>query len=277
MHGCDSWSTSHYCINLPVIWKIDGRVFLFVWFITRSTPPCSAGIFILFFQHLYLYVTLGYGTNVALLFQLFYHLGVGVDIPKVTLKLLLNVLLTPDLQEYLRFCIAPSSSLFLPSSLAQCHLFPRNVCWTTILHNIVAEYGSKSTPEVGSNNPDSIGIESQLNPDSACMWTAQSRLQWLCERGEMVLNAEAIFTCWTPPCCVWGDGQMWPQRVGSCVLSAFSLCKTALWYHCTNSTKFPETRRCSTCTVSSPLCDLQWSVIPPPKTLNEGTNFVENM
>ena len=48
--------------------------------------------------------------------QLFNELGKDVNVPKAALKLLLDVLLAPDLQEQLSFSLAPYASLF-------CHLF----------------------------------------------------------------------------------------------------------------------------------------------------------
>ncbi len=48
--------------------------------------------------------------------QLFNELGKDVNILKAALKLLLDVLLAPDLQEQLSFCIDPYASLI-------CHLF----------------------------------------------------------------------------------------------------------------------------------------------------------
>ena len=44
--------------------------------------------------------------------QLLNELGKEVKIPKAALKLLLNVLLAPDVQEQLSFCIAPFATLF---------------------------------------------------------------------------------------------------------------------------------------------------------------------
>ena len=44
--------------------------------------------------------------------QLFNELGIDIDIPKAALKLLLDFLLAPDLQEQLSFCIASYTSLF---------------------------------------------------------------------------------------------------------------------------------------------------------------------
>ena len=87
------------------------------------------------------------------------QLGIDVYIPKAALKLLLDVLLAPDLQEQLSFRIAPYASLFR-------HLFSHVLGrLTTRLRNLAAE-SQYNPPELGSDNPDSIRIKSQLNPDS---------------------------------------------------------------------------------------------------------------
>ena len=87
------------------------------------------------------------------------QLGIDVYIPKAALKLLLDVLLAPDLQEQLSFRIAPYAALFR-------HLFSHVLGrLTTRLCNLAAE-SQYNPPELGSDNPDSIRIKSQLNPDS---------------------------------------------------------------------------------------------------------------
>ena len=132
MHRRNTWSTSHYCINLRVVLEVVRKVFL--RFVACATPPRSVhNFFVSFLEHLYFYSTLGYGAMIAAPAQLFNELGIDVDIPKAALKLLLDDLLAPDLQEQLSFRIAPYTSLFH-------HLFSHVLGrLTTRLCNLAAE------------------------------------------------------------------------------------------------------------------------------------------
>ena len=112
----DASSTSHYSINLRVVLEVIRKVFL-LRLVACATPPHSVhDFFISYLEHFYSYSTLEYGAMIAASAQLFNDLGNDVNVPKAPLKLLLDVLLAPDLQEQLSFCIAPYVSLF-------CHLF----------------------------------------------------------------------------------------------------------------------------------------------------------
>ena len=111
----NTWSTSHYNINLRVVLEVVRKVFL-LQFVASATPLHSVHDVCISVLERFFYSTLGYGAMIAVPAQLFYELGIDVDIPKAALKLLLDVLLAPDLQEQLSFRIAPYASLF-------CHLF----------------------------------------------------------------------------------------------------------------------------------------------------------
>ena len=98
------------------------------------------------------------------------ELGKDVNIPKAALKLLLDVLLPPDLQEQLSFCIAPCASVFR-------HLFSHTRALDYVIAQSRCGIQIQSTFEIRSDNLDSIGIESQLNPDSPAHVNGTIRIQ----------------------------------------------------------------------------------------------------